>query len=76
MCDGRGPWLPSELRPPGDEPLEPLGPPPAPPVAGNGVPNGTPPVAADPSSRPSEWGKAVFDPDKAEDDRSRFGRRR
>ena len=75
--DGRGPWLPSELRSPGDDPL---GPPPTPPgapqVTGNGTPNGDPAVIADPNSRPSEWGKAVFDPDKAEGDRSRFGRRR
>jgi DivIVA domain-containing protein len=74
--DGRGPWLPSELRSPDDEPLGP--PPPAPPapLAGNGAANGNPAVAHDPNSRPSEWGKAVFDPDKAEDDNSRFGRRR
>jgi DivIVA domain-containing protein len=70
--DGRGPWLPSELRPPGDEPLGPPPAPPAPPATGNGAP----PAGADPNTRPSEWGKAVFDPDKAEDDRSRFGRRR
>jgi DivIVA domain-containing protein len=72
--NGRGPWLPSELRSPSDEPL---GPPPAPPSAPPppGA-NGAPAVAPDPGSRPSEWGKAVFDPDKAEGDRSRFGRRR
>jgi vacuolar-type H+-ATPase subunit H len=72
--DGRAPWLPSELRAPDDEPL---GPPPAPP-AGNGSPgpNGGPAASHDPDNRPSEWGKAVFDPDKAEGDASRFGRRR
>jgi DivIVA domain-containing protein len=72
--DGRAPWLPSELRGPDDEPL---GPPPAPP-GGNGSPgpNGGPAVSYDPDNRPSEWGKAVFDPDKAEGDASRFGRRR
>jgi DivIVA domain-containing protein len=69
--DGRGPWLPSELRGPDDEPL---GPPPAPPAPLVG--NGGPVVAHDPNSRPSEWGKAVFDPDKAEGDHNRFGRRR
>lgn len=69
--DGRGPWLPSELRPPGDEPL---GPPPAP----QPVSNGGPAVSADPNSRPSEWGKAVFEPadGDADADRNRFGRRR
>lgn len=64
--DARGPWLPSELSPPTDEPL---GPAPAPAPAGNGVP-----PARDPGSRPSEWGRAVFD-DKAEDTTQRFGRR-
>ncbi len=69
--DGRAPWLPSELRAPDDEPL-------GPPPAGNGSPgpNGGPAVSYDPDNRPSEWGKAVFDPDKAEGDASRFGRRR
>ena len=73
--DGRSPWLPSELRAPGDEPL---GPPPAPPPAGNGSPgpNGAPAVSHDPGNRPSDWGKAVFDPGKAEGEASRFGRRR
>jgi DivIVA domain-containing protein len=89
--EGRGPWLPSELRPPADEPLGPppaappappapsSGPPPAP-APGNGdatdVSDAGPAVAPDPGTRPSEWGKAVFDPDKAEGDRPRFGRRR
>ena len=68
--ESRGPWLPSELRPQGDEPL---GPPPAPPSPPG---NGTPAAAPDPASRPSEWGRAVFEPDKAEGERSRFGRRR
>jgi len=65
--DNRGPWTPSELRPPADEPL---GPPPVPPPPGAG--NGAPGPDA-----PGEWGKAVFDPDKAkaEADRTRFGRR-
>jgi DivIVA domain-containing protein len=67
--EGRGPWLPSELRPPADEPL---GPPPEPQPATNGGPA----IGADPTTRPSEWGKAVFDPDKAAADRNRFGRRR
>ncbi len=67
--DARGPWLPSELRPPGDEPL---GPPPAPQSGTNGAPA----VAADPNSRPSEWGKAVFEQGDADADGNRFGRRR
>jgi DivIVA domain-containing protein len=66
--DARGPWLPSELTPPADEPLGP-GPVPTPP-AGNGVP----PAASDPGSRPSDWGRATFD-DKASDGTQRFGRR-
>jgi hypothetical protein len=70
--DDRGPWLPSELRSPADEPLGPAPMPPRP--AGFG---GEPaPIAPDPNSRPSEWGKAVFDPDKADPDSTRFGRRR
>jgi DivIVA domain-containing protein len=69
--EARGPWMPSELQSSGDEPLGPAPAPPAPP-GGNGAPG----IAPDPSSRPSEWGKAVFDPDKVESDRSRFGRRR
>jgi hypothetical protein len=52
----------------GDEPLGPPPPPPPPAGTGNGVP--------DAAERPSEWGKAVFDPDKADADRTRFGRRR
>jgi DivIVA domain-containing protein len=68
--DGRPPWTPSELRPSPDEPLGPA-PVPPPPGVGNGG------AAPDASGRPSEWGKAVFDPDKAkaEADRTRFGRR-
>lgn len=69
--DGQAPWLPSELRSPPDEPL---GPPPAPQPPG-GVANGAPTVVADPNSRPSEWGKAVFDPEAAEGEANRFGRR-
>jgi hypothetical protein len=68
--DGRGPWLPSELRSPSDEPLGPA--PAPPPPAGFGDES----APLDPGSRPSEWGKAVFDPDKADPDRTRFGRRR
>jgi DivIVA domain-containing protein len=68
--DSRGPWLPSELRPQGDEPLGPPPAPPAPPA------NGAPAAAPDPASRPSEWGRAVFEPDNADGERSRFGRRR
>jgi DivIVA domain-containing protein len=63
-----GGWLPSELRSPADEPL---GPAPAP--AQNDF---APPVAPDPASRPSEWGRAVFEPEPAEGEHSRFGRRR
>ena len=69
--DGSGPWLPSELRAPADEPLGPAPAPPPPPLA-----NGDSGAVNDPNSRPSEWGKAVFDPAKAEADSSRFGRRR
>jgi DivIVA domain-containing protein len=71
--DSREPWLPSELRPQGDEPLGPPPAPPGPPAPGNGAPG----AATDPASRPSEWGRAVFEPDKADDgEQSRFGRRR
>ena len=69
--DGRGPWLPSELQAPADEPLGPAPAPPPPPQA-----NGDVTAVHDPDSRPSEWGKAVFDPAAADGDRSRFGRRR
>ena len=69
--DTRGGWLPSELRSPADEPL---GPPPAPPAPDADA--GDPGVAPDPSSRPSEWGRAVFDPEPADGEHSRFGRRR
>jgi DivIVA domain-containing protein len=64
--ESRDPWLPSELRPVGDEPLGPPPPPPPPGQAGNGVPG----------DRSADWGTAVFDPDKADADRARFGRRR
>jgi DivIVA domain-containing protein len=70
--DGRGPWLPSELRSPADEPLGPAPMPPEP----TGYDSESAPAAPDPNSRPSEWGKAVFDPDKADPDNTRFGRRR
>jgi DivIVA domain-containing protein len=69
--DTRGGWLPSELRSPDDEPL---GPPPAPPAPG--ADTGAPAVAPDPGSRPSEWGRAVFEPEPADGEHSRFGRRR
>jgi DivIVA domain-containing protein len=76
--DTRGPWLPSELRtstadePPEREPLPSrrTTPPPAPPfgsgvdAAGNGTPSGP-----DTDGRPSEWGRAVFDPEVPEADR-------
>ena len=70
--DGRGPWLPSELQAPADEPLGPAPVPPPPPPHANGDVT----TVNDPNSRPSEWGKAVFDPAKAEADGNRFGRRR
>jgi len=68
-ADGRGPWMPNELRG-GDDPLGPLPPPPAspPPSPGNGAEN---PEARE---RPSEWGTAVFNPDAAEGEATRFGR--
>lgn len=65
--DGRPPWTPSELQPPSDEPLGPL-------PARKPAANSAPAVAADPNSRPSEWGKAVFDPDKAGGEHPHFGR--
>jgi len=65
----RAGWLPSELRTsPGDEPL----PPPAPaatPAADEPPATGAEPGANgagqpdEPESRPSEWGRAVFDPE-------------
>jgi cell division initiation protein len=64
----RAGWLPSELRTsPGDEPPPPAAPatPAAdePPVAGaEPGANGTGP-SPEPESRPSEWGRAVFDPE-------------
>jgi len=66
--DNRGPWTPAELRPQDDEPL---GPPPMPPPPTPGTSNG----GSEPAGRPSDWGKAVFDSDKAEADRTHFGRR-
>jgi DivIVA domain-containing protein len=69
--DTRGGWLPSELRSPADEPL---GPPPSPPAPR--ADTGAPAVAPDPGSRPSEWGRAVFEPEPAEGEQSHFGRRR
>jgi DivIVA domain-containing protein len=68
--DTRGGWLPSELRSPADEPL---GPPPAPPAPDADSAQG---VAPEPGSRPSEWGRAVFEPEPADGEHSRFGRRR
>lgn len=65
--DTNRPWLPSELQAPDDEPL---GPPPVPPGA-----NGAPPPP-DPNSRPSEWGRAVFESEPDNGQASRFGRRR
>jgi cell division septum initiation protein DivIVA len=70
-ADGRGPWMPNELRG-GDDPLGPLPPPPAAPAPSPG--NGTEPPEA--RERPSEWGKAVFNTDAAEGEGTRFGRRR
>jgi DivIVA domain-containing protein len=69
--DARGPWLPSELRTSvGDEPPPP---PPAPPVqapaADDALAPGAEPGAngtdasPEPETRPSEWGRAVFDPE-------------
>jgi vacuolar-type H+-ATPase subunit H len=68
--DTRGGWLPSELRSPADEPL---GPPPAPPAPDA---DSAQAVAPEPGSRPSEWGRAVFEPEPADGEHSRFGRRR
>ena len=68
--ESNGGWLPSELRSPADEPL---GPPPAPPAQDD---LSRPAVAPDPASRPSEWGRAVFESEPAEGEHSRFGRRR
>jgi DivIVA domain-containing protein len=69
----RASWLPSELRTSvGDEPPPPPAPPPAPaatpaaeePPAPGAEPgaNGTAP-SPEPETRPSEWGRAVFDPE-------------
>ncbi len=61
--EARGPWLPSELRTSlGDEP-----PPPSPRTSPG--PNGAPAVPGgpgEPRSRPSEWGRSVFDADAPE----------
>jgi DivIVA domain-containing protein len=68
--DARAPWLPSELRTSvGDEAT---GPPPAAPPPPDGdsfAPGGDPlgangtDASAEPETRPSEWGRAVFDPE-------------
>jgi DivIVA domain-containing protein len=66
----RIPWLPSELRTSvGDEPPAPM-PPSAPsPSAGETLAPGGEPgangtdAAAEPETRPSEWGRAIFDPE-------------
>ncbi len=67
--DARGPWLPSELRTSvGDEPPPPAPPMQAPaaddPLASGAEPgaNGTD-ASPEPETRPSEWGRAVFDPE-------------
>ena len=65
--EGNRPWLPSELQAPADEPL---GPPPAPPAPTSA------PTPPDPGSRPSEWGRAVFESEADNGQASRFGRRR
>src|SRR5918996_1095394 len=58
--DARGPWLPSELRTSvGDEPPDPQ-------ANGTDAPDDT-------EGRPSEWGRAVFDPQTPDTDRSNFG---
>jgi DivIVA domain-containing protein len=72
--DAHGPWLPSELRTSlGEEREAGPTPPPAGPFAveGPGGANGTEGVPDD--SRPSEWGRAVFDPESSETDRSTSG---
>jgi DivIVA domain-containing protein len=68
--DARAPWLPSELRTSvGDEPSAPPAPSaPAPPAGDPFAPGGDPgangtDAPADPETRPSEWGRAVFDPE-------------
>jgi hypothetical protein len=62
--DARGPWLPSELRTSvGEEPPEP--------PESHGA-NGTD-APDDTEGRPSEWGRAVFDPQTPDTDRSTFG---
>jgi hypothetical protein len=71
--DARAPWLPSELRTsvgdeaPGPPPAAPP-PPEGDPFAPSGDPlgaNGTD-ASAEPETRPSEWGRAVFDPELTE----------
>jgi DivIVA domain-containing protein len=71
----RVPWLPSELRTSvGDEP--PVPPAPAPPADDTQAPgvdpgaNGTD-APAEPETRPSEWGRPVFDPELTDPPESR-----
>jgi DivIVA domain-containing protein len=71
-ADGRGPWMPNELRG-GDDPLGPL---PGPPPAAPAPPPGNGAEAPEARERPSDWGTAVFDPDAAEGEGTRFGRGR
>lgn len=66
----RTPWLPSELRTSvGDDPPAPMPPSaPAPPAGDPLAPGGDPgangtDASAEPETRPSEWGRAVFDPE-------------
>jgi DivIVA domain-containing protein len=69
--DARGGWSPSEMQPPPDEPSAPRPPLPARNRAGQ------PGAVADPAARPSEWGRAVFEPAPGDGEQpSRFGRRR
>lgn len=74
--EGRGPWPPAELPSSGDDPLGPV---PAAPPEANGVVNGMAggtPAPPDPGTRPSDWGRAVFDAGEApEGEHPRFGRR-
>ncbi|HEX8804938.1 MAG TPA: hypothetical protein VF743_12120, partial [Acidimicrobiales bacterium] len=81
-ANGGSPW-PSELRTSisaddpglgrlGPEPPEPVRPEPARPEPGEGAVDGI----IEPGSRPSEWGKPVFDPDEEPDQaHTRFGGR-
>ena len=66
----RAPWLPSELRTSvGDEPPAPPAPPAPAPAAEEPLAPGVDPGAngtdasPEPETRPSEWGRAVFDPE-------------